>query len=349
MDARNFFESRGHAAALGASAVLFAAVAAHAALGGDAERDAASVRASAAGAAVVSNPAPKFATPDYSSISVAWSTSAVTEPDGKRAFVSAPKPRVIANVRGRKPADAPPDRILPAPPVPEATAAPGRVSLRWTAVATGSTVAAVSEIRMLRRGPGDNSAVLVATLKGDATAWEDADVKPRAVYEYRLVVATAQLTKDGRKESGMSAAAQATCPAGADIRFTAGSEGNAAIVIVRKWLDGEWLEQSFTAFPRNEERAHDGAIGGFAVREGKRVDFACGFTLLSIRREIRRFTVPFQEREIVKGVLQVREVRREMSRELLRIEFIDDTGATRKLWKEGDLPENAEPLTENDR
>ena len=79
------------------------------------------------------------------------------------------------------------------------------------------------------------------------------------------------------------------------------------------------------------------------------MDFSCGFTLLAIRRENRRFTVPSQETTIVNGRLQVRHVRKEMSRECLRIEFTDDTMARRALWREGDLPERAEPLTENDK
>jgi hypothetical protein len=188
----------------------------------------------------------------------------------------------------------------------------------------------------------------VATLKGEATAWDDDAVKPRKSYEYRLAVATSQATKDGRIESVLSVAATAACPAGAGIRFTGGS-GSTAFIVVRKWIDGDWVEQSFTAWPRNEETGRDGAIGGVAVREGKRVDFGCGFTLLAIRRETRRFTVPFEERELLKGQLVVRKTRREMSRECFRIEFTDDTGTKRRAWNEGDLPENSEPVAETDR
>ena len=347
MDVRSFLETRGHAAALSVSAVLFAAVAAHAALGHEEERDAVALRATAARAAVASNPAPIFGKPDYSTISAAWSPSAVAAPDGKRAYVSSSKTRVVANVIG-KPRIGDKPIVLPAAPAPEASVVPGRVSLRWSPVVKGAGVATVSEIRVLRRGPGDIAAAVVATLKADATAWEDANVKPRAEYEYWLQISTAQVTKDGRRESDSSAATQATCPAGADIRFTGGSDG-AAFVIVRKWIDGEWLEQSFSAWPRNEENGRGGEIGRVIVRNGKQLDFACGFTLLAIRREIRRFTVPWEERRIVNGVIVARKMRREMSRECLRVEFTDDAGATRKIWKEGDLPENAEPLGENDK
>ncbi|MEK7467443.1 MAG: hypothetical protein AAB074_08520 [Planctomycetota bacterium] len=349
MDVRNFLESRGHAAALGVSAVLFAAMAAHAALGHDDARAAAGVRTSAAAAAVASNPGPAFVKPDYSAVTFAWSPAAIAAPEGKRGYVSAPRTRVLLNVIGQKKADPGPKLLLPAPPVPQATAEPGRVSLQWPPVTKGARVAPVSEIRVMRRGPGDRAGVAVASLKGDATAWEDKDVKPRSTYDYRLQVATTHETEDGRRISADSPPAAATCPAGADVRFTAGSEGNAAILVVRKWIQGEWLEHSFTVLPFNEETGKDGAIGGMAVREGKRVDFSCGFTLLAIRREIRRFTVPFQEREVVDGELKVRHVRRESSRECLRVEFKDDTGVTRKLWKEGDLPENAEPLGEGDK
>jgi hypothetical protein len=349
MDIRSFLESRGHAAALGATAVLFSAVAAHAALSQDAERGAAAVRVSAAGAAVASNPAPVYAKPDFSLITQAWMPEALARPEGKKAFVSTPKPRVVANVLGQRKPDPGPDRVLPAAPVPAATAEPGRVTLRWAPVAKGASVATVSEIRVLRRGPGDAALASVVTLKGDATAWEDVNVKARAAYEYRLVVATAQKTKDGRAESDHSPAARATCPAGAEIRFSAGSEGNAAILLVRKWVEGDWIERAFTVFPRNEDAGRSGAIGGVVAHEGKRVDFACGFTLLSIRKEIRRFTVPFQERQIEDGQLVARQVRKEMSRECLRIEFTDDTGTKCRLWKEGDLPADAEPLTDEDR
>jgi hypothetical protein len=349
MDMRSVLESRGHAVAISASAVLLAAVVAHAALGSDGDRDALDVRAAAARSVLNTNPVPEFVSPDFSGIAGAWDVASIVSPEGKRAFVSAPKPRVTARViPSARPDSEPSMKTLPAAPVPVAAISPGRVTLKWGAVAAGPGVAAISAIRVWRQAAGEREPALVATLPGNAVEWADDAVRPRATYEYRLQLSTTQETADGARESARSGAVAATSPSDADIVFTGGSD-SVAIIVVRKWSGGEWQEETFMVRPRDEQEGRDGVIGGVIVKSNRKVDFSSGFILNAIRRETRRFAVQVLRNRLEGGVLiQVAE-RLELSRESLRIDFTDDTGARRHLWQNDPLPAGAEPLTPADR
>ncbi len=349
MDMRSLLESRGHAAAISASAVLLAAVAAHAAMGRDGERDALDVRAAAARSVLNSNPAPELPRPDFSGIAAAWDASSIVAPEGKRAFVSAPRPRVTARVIPSALREPGPDKKdLPAAPAPVASVSPGRVALKWDAIAAGPGVATISAIRVWRQAAGEGEPALVATLPGSAVEWADDSVRPRATYEYRLQLVTLQETAGGARESARSGAAAATSPSDADIVFTGGSE-SVAIIGVRKWSGGEWQEESFMVRPRDEEQGRDGAIGGVIVKSNRKLDFSCGFVLHSIRRETRRFAIQVLRNRLAGGALVQVTERQEFSRESLRIDFTDDTGARRHLWQNDPLPAGAQPLTPADR
>ncbi len=349
MDIRDMLESRGHAIAISVSAALLASAAAWAALGRDGEREALLARAEKARAVLVTSPVPERAKPDFSGIAGAWDAGAVAAPQGKKAFVSAPKPRVTARVIPSATTEPGPVKlVLPAVPVPAATASPGRVVLKWSAPAAGAKIAAIAEIRIWRQSAGEREASVVAKLRGDAVEWADENVRPRATYEYRLQLVTAQPTADGAQESARSAAATATSPSDADIAFTGGSE-SAAMIVVKKWSSGEWREERFVVRPKDEAAGRDGVIGGVIVKANQRVDFSCGFVLHSIHRETRRYFIMVPERRFDGKVVQLVPVRRELSREWLRIEFTDDAGTRRRLWQNDPLPEGAEPLTEADR
>lgn len=349
MDWRGIVERRGHSAALAVSALLLAAAAAHAALGGDGRRETLSLRTTVAAATLVSNPAPAAERPDLGVLRSAWEAGAVAAPAGRGSFVSAPRPRVVVRFAGV--AESPePARVrpLPAVPVPRAEASPGRISLRWAPVEAGPGSAEVAGIRVWRRAAGEREAAAVATLRAGATSWDDEAVSRRISYEYRLQLVAREGAGAAAPESALSAPAAATAPPDFEISCP-GCADEAAVIVVRKRIAGEWLEQSFTVRPRSDDGVRDGAIGGRIVRGNRPLDFSTGCVLTAIRRETRRFVVIALERRREEGVPVEVPVRRELAREWIRLEYQDETGAGRKLWKADPFPAGAEPLGEEDR
>lgn len=349
MDWKELLERRGHAAALAVSALLLAGAAAHAALGGDGRRESLSLRTAVAAASLESNPVPAAELPDLRALRSAWEPGAVAAPAGRGSFVSAPRPRVTVRVvGGEKTAEPARARALPDVPVPAAEASPGRISIRWPAVREGADLAGIAAIRVWRRAAGEREAAVVATLKGGATSWDDESVSARTSYEYRLQLVARDGAGAAARESALSAAAAATAPPDFEISCP-GAADQAAVILVRKRIGGEWLEQAFTVWPRGEGGDPDGAIGGRVVRGNKAVDFSTGCVLTAIRRETRRFAVTTVERRFENGLAVEVPVRRVVERAWTRLEFLDETGAKRKLWKADAFPAGGEPLGEEDR
>lgn len=349
MDLRGFLERRGHAAALAVSALLLAAAAAHAALCGDGRREGLALRTAVARATLDANPAPGSDPPDLGALRSAWEPGALAAPAGRGTFVSAPRPRVVVRVvGGAKPAE--PVRLLPLPavPLPRAEVSPGRIELRWPAAGGGAGFAEIASIRVWRRAAGEREATAVATLEGGATSWDDEGVAARTAYEYRLQLVARDGAGTTARESALSAPAAATAPADFEISCSGCAE-QAAVIVVRRRIGGEWLEHSFTVWPRGEDGVPDGAIGGRVVRGQRALDFSTGCVLTAIRRATRRFAVAAVERRFENGVAVDVPVRREVARDWILLEYRDETGAARRLWKADPFPAGGEPLGDDDR